>query len=275
MVIGNPMIFLKYPFEEALRSLVKFGFDGVELWPPQIEVCKTDELRKQLAEHISSLGLSLVGLNCADPPYFEALESPDDVEGVVQGLKQDIDIAASMGMSQLLSWDGRRLESMTDTDLHGWVLDETVNIFREAVSYAETKGITITVEIHPFTVGIDLDFACKLYDRIDSPSFGITYDSCHFAVGLPDGYIDAIPKLGHRINNVHFADSDKHSSELHFAPGTGCLDLDRIVAELKAIRYQGPMMLDLWLYPFPEEGSKIGMPYIREVMKTLGYPSEA
>ena len=273
MVIGNPMIFLKYPLEEALRSLVKFGFDGVELWPPQIEVCKTEVLRKQLAEHVSALGLSLVGLNCAAPPYFEALESPDDIEGIVQGLKQDIDIAASMGMSQLLSWDGRRLESMTDTDLHGWVLDETVNIFREAVAYAETKGITITVEIHPFTVGIDLDFACKLYDRIDSPSFGITYDSCHFAVGLPDGYIDAIPKLGHRINNVHFADSDKHSSELHFAPGTGCLDLDRIVAELKAIHYQGPMMLDLWLYPFPEQGSIIGMPYIREVMKTLGYPS--
>jgi sugar phosphate isomerase/epimerase len=275
MVIGNPMIFLKSPLEEALRSMVKFEFDAVELWPPQIEVCKTDELRKQLAEHISSLGLSLVGLNSAAPPYFEALESPDDVEGIVQGLKQDVDIAASMGMNQLLSWDGRRLESMTDSDLHGWVLDETVNIFREAVSYAETKGITITVEIHPYTVGIDVDFACKLYDRIDSPFFGITYDSCHFAVGLPNGYIDAIPKLGHRINNVHFADSDKHSSELHFAPGTGCLDLDGIVAALKAIHYQGPMMLDLWLYPFPEEGSKIGMPYIRQVMKTLGYPSAA
>ena len=273
MVVGNPMIFLEYPLEEALRSMVKFGFDAVELWPPQIEVCKTDELRKQLAEHISSLGLSLAGLNSAAPPYFEALESPNDVEGVVQGLKQVVDIAASMGMNQLLSWDGRRLESMTDSDLHGWVLDETVNIFREAVSYAETKGITITVEIHPFTVGINVDFACKLYDRIDSPSFGITYDSCHFAVGLPNGYIDAIPKLGHRINNVHFADSDKHSSELHFAPGTGCLNLEGIVAALKAIHYQGPMMLDLWLYPFPEEGSKIGMPYIRQVMKTLGYPS--
>ena len=273
MVVGNPMIFLEYPLEEALRSMVKFGFDAVELWPPQIEVCKTDELRKLLADHISSLGLSLVGLNSAAPPYFEALKSPNDVEGVVQGLKQDVDIAASMGMNQLLSWDGRRLESMTDSDLHGWVLDETVNIFREAVSYAETKGITITVEIHPFTVGINVDFACKLYDRIDAPSFGITYDSCHFAVGLPNGYIDAISKLGHRINNVHFADSDKHSSELHFAPGTGCLDLEGIVAALKAIHYQGPMMLDLWLYPFPEEGSKIGMPYIRQVMKTLGYPS--
>jgi hypothetical protein len=30
------------------------------------------------------------------------------------------------------------------------------------------------------------------------------------------------------------------------------------------------MMLDLWLYPFPEEGSRQGVAYLGDVLATLG-----
>jgi len=69
---------------------------------------------------------------------------------------------------------------------------------------------------------------------------------------------------------VHFSDSDKVSSELHFAPGTGCLDLDGIVNALKQVGFHGTVMLDLWLYPLPEQGSRIGIPYVAMALKTLG-----
>jgi hypothetical protein len=29
-------------------------------------------------------------------------------------------------------------------------------------------------------------------------------------------------------------------------------------------------MLDLWLYPLPEKGSRIGVPYVAELLKALG-----
>ena len=57
---------------------------------------------------------------------------------------------------------------------------------------------------------------------------------------------------------------------MHYAPGTGCLDLPGIVAALKEIGFRGTMMLDLWLYPFPEDGSRIGVPYVAEVVRKLG-----
>ena len=62
-MIGNPMIFRQLPLEQALQRMAELGYDALELWPPQIAECKTDALRRELAEYIRSLGLKLVRLN--------------------------------------------------------------------------------------------------------------------------------------------------------------------------------------------------------------------
>lgn len=269
MIIGNPMIFRQYPLDRAIRTLAELGYQGVELWAPQIAVCKTDSLRRQLADLIRSLGLTLTGINAADADYFSALSSPADVDAVVSQLKRDIDLVHTLGGDYLLTWEGRKPAGATQAEVFGWVLDSTVEIFQRAVTYAQTQNVRLFIEVHPYTLGIDLDFATQLCDRVDANAFGVTYDCCHFGVGLPNGYIDAIYRLGHRIKHVHFSDSDKESSELHFAPGAGTLDLDGIVTALQSIHFQGPVMLDLWLYPFPEDGSKSGVAYLRDVLQRL------
>jgi len=270
MVIGNPMIFRQLPLEMALRKMVELGYDALELWPPQIRECRTPALRRRLAEHVASLGLRLVRLNAADPDYFKVLGSPADVPAVLAGLKADIDAAAELGMSQLLSYEGRRPANATRDEIFGWVLDGTVRLFEQALRHAAARGVSLSIEVHPFTLGIDLDWLVALCDRLDSPHFGVVYDCCHFGVGLPQGYVEAVRRLGHRIHHVHFSDSDQVSSELHYAPGTGRLDLSGIVAALKEIGFHGTMMLDLWLYPFPEEGSRIGVSYVADVLRQLG-----
>ncbi len=76
--------------------------------------------------------------------------------------------------------------------------------------------------------------------------------------------------MGRRIKHVHFADSDAKSSEVPFAPTTGCLDLDGIVDRLKQIGFAGTVMRDLWLEPDPDRGCRIGVPYVRKVIERLG-----
>ena len=274
MIIGNPMVYRQLPLEMVLAKTVAAGFDGLELWPPQIAECCTPGLRRQLAGFIRSLGAVPVRLNCADRPYFQFLRSPDDVAHVLAGLQADIDMAADLEMTQLLTWEGRRFEAYSSAEIAGWVFDATYDLFRQALPYARSRGISLTVEVHPFTLGIDVDWLIKLVDRIDAPDFSVTYDCCHFGVGLVNDYVAAIDRLGGRIGHVHFSDSDQRSSEVHFAPGAGCLDLDGIVMALGRIGYSGTMMLDLWLYPLPEEGAKIGVPYVRDVMRRLGIDSK-
>jgi sugar phosphate isomerase/epimerase len=270
MVIGNPMIFRQLPLESALRKIKELGYDALELWPPQISECKTAALRKRLANHIRSLGLQLIRVNAASPDYFQLLQSPDDVPSVVAGLKADVDLAADLGVAQLLTWEGRKPSDTPRSATHGWMLEATADIFDQALAYAAPKGVSIFVEVHPYTLGTDLEWLIKLCDRLDGERFGVLYDCCHFGVGLPDNYIGAIHQLAHRIKHVHFSDSDLTSSELHFAPGAGSLDLPGIIAALKQTGFAGSMMLDLWLYPFPEEGSLTGVPYVAQAVKQLG-----
>lgn len=270
MLIGNPMIFRQLPLDMALAKMAELGHDALELWPPQIETCRTPSLCRQLAEYIRSLGLKAIRLNAADRAYFQTLGRGDDVGNVVAGLQADIDLAASLGMSQLLTWEGRCPAGAGRQDRYGWLLDQTTRAFERAIAHGRRKGVSLSIEVHPYTVGIDLDWTIDLCDRLDDSAFGVTYDCCHFAVGLPDDYIAAVHKLARRIKHVHFCDSDRVTSELHFAPGAGCLDLDAIVEALRTVGFDGTMMLDLWLYPLPEHGSRVGVPYLRKVMDKLG-----
>jgi len=271
MIIANPMAMTawNYSIEDALRLYARLGYDALEVCRPDVETCKTDAMRRQFAEYASSLGLPLIRYNVAAADYFGPLESKEDSKAVVEGLKHDIDVAAGLGASQMITWEGRAPAGATAEDVHGWILEETVTLFREALDYAKPKGISISVEVHPFTLGIDLDFMVKLCDRLDPEYFGVTYDCSHFAVGLPDGYIDAILTLGSRIKHLHFCDGDKCSSEVHFPPGKGCLDLQGIVDALKRVRFNGTFMADMWLYPLPEEAARISVPYMRRIIEQL------
>ena len=111
MLVGNPMVFRQLPLEMALAKTASAGYEAFELWPPQIAECRTPELRQQLAAHIRSLGVEVLRLNCADRDYFQSLTSPKDVEVALAGLCVDIDIAADMGMTELLTWEGRQSEN--------------------------------------------------------------------------------------------------------------------------------------------------------------------
>ena len=270
MLIGNPMVFRELPLEMALAKAAEAGYDAFELWPPQILECKTAALRQQLAERIRSMGILPLRLNCADREYFQNLSSHEDIPQAVAGLCSDIDMAADLGMTQLLTWEGRGDRGYTSEEVHGWVLDATADLFNQACAYGREKNVSLTIEVHPYSLGIDIDWLIKLCDQVDDPEFSVTYDCCHFAVGLPEDYITAIKRLGKRIGHVHFCDSDKQSSELHFAPGKGCLDLEGIVHALVEVEFEGTVMLDLWLYPLPEYGTQIGVPYVREVIRKLG-----
>lgn len=267
LLVGNPLTFESYSLEDALKLMVEQGYEAVEICHSQLGLCPTQQLRRQFAEHVSCLGMQLVRSNVAAAPYFDCLKSTEDVARVIEKTQEDIDIAADLGVNQLLTWEGRIPEGATEEDIHGWLFDKTVEVFRAVVAYGSEKGLSISIEVHPFTVGIDLELLVNLCDDVGS-DFGVTYDCAHFGVGLPDGYLDAIYKLGPRIKHVHFCDSDKSTAEAHFPPGKGCLDLQGIIAALKEVNFSGTMMVDVYRYPLPVEASRIGISYLREVIES-------
>jgi sugar phosphate isomerase/epimerase len=150
------------------------------------------------------------------------------------------------------------------------LLDTLVNLFQEAIAYAAPKGVRFLAEPHPFTLGMDLEFMKQLCDRLGREHFGILFDFCHFGVGKPDSYVAAISILGDRIQHLHYSDSDQRTSELHFAPGKGQLDLDAMDKALRQIGFKGTSTLDMYGYPLPEQGYKWGLPRYRAALEMIG-----
>jgi len=268
-IIGNPLGYFDDPIEHTLGVMAELGYDQLEICHCQIPEFPTSALRQQLSEFIESLGMKLVGSNVPDSPYFQMLTSSDDVKVALAGLQRDIDIGVDLGVEYLITFEGRVPPGTTQSVLFGRLLDDTVGLLKRGCEYAAERNIEVFIEVHPFTLGVNVEFLAKLYDGIAMDNFGICYDPCHFAVGDPDGYVDAIRTLDHRIKIVHFCDGDTKSSELHFPPGRGCLDMEGMVQALRDIKFSGRWMLDLFKYPLPSWGAREALPAFRELLATF------
>jgi sugar phosphate isomerase/epimerase len=119
------------------------------------------------------------------------------------------------------------------------------------------------------------DFLIALCDAFPPERLGITFDFCHYGVGRRHDYVQAVAKLGHRIRHIHFSDSDLESSELHFAPGDGLMDIDSLVSAFSAIGYTGTLALDLYSNPTPSAAARRSAPRMTDAVQRLCKPSVA
>jgi sugar phosphate isomerase/epimerase len=270
----NPLIraggisFKDYPLEEAIARMRSAGYDGWEVFTPQIAAVKTPELLEQFVEYTDRAGLRVCALNDNDSEEFRPFDPRGGFERTLQRMKEGVRLARALGVKQVMYWEGVRPRG--NNQPAGELLEVAIRLYREAVAYSSQLGVGFLVEPHPFSLGMDLDYLTRLCDALDPRYFGVLYDSCHFGVGRPTGYIEAIRVLGKRIRYIHFSDSDQRTSELHYPIGRGRLDIDGIVEALAEVGYDGEMSLDTWGYPLPEEAARIGIPGLRKALTRLG-----
>jgi sugar phosphate isomerase/epimerase len=270
MIITGSIAFLDDPLEQALARIKACGFDGVEIWQPHLVKCRTPALLSWFGRHARAIGLPVLGLNVIGFDWFQPFGTDAELATTLRQLKASADDAEALGVPYLMIWEGVRPARAGRNVLEQHCLPRLLDVLGEVLPYAEKKGLHLLSEPHPFTVGIDDWFAIELYDRLAAPNFGYIYDCCHYGVGRPTDYVPAIANLGHRIHHIHFADSDMKTSEFHFPPGEGALELDAIVNAFAAIGYHGTISLDLYGWPLPEQGAAIGVPYLRSVIERLG-----
>jgi sugar phosphate isomerase/epimerase len=269
---GSSITLEDYTVEEALRIFRDSGCNSTEMWRHHLRRCKTDELRKRFVAYAKGLGISMGGLNVVGEDYFEPFGSDAQLQQTLNGLKADTEFALSLGTTDVLIWEGRAPQGTGETEWLERLLPRLIELFRAALAFAEPKGARLLVEPHPFTVGMSDRLLTRLCDALDSPHFGVTFDFCHYGVGRPKDYIDAVHTLGPRIQNIHFSDSDQRTSELHFPPGSGRMNLSALLDAFKEIRYQGTIALDLYGYPTPVQALPAAVHRLREACEFLGLP---
>ena len=266
-ICGNSITFEDYPLEEACQRLAATGCNAVEMWKQHLAACKTPTLMEHFREFAAELGLELWGLNVVGADYFAPFGSGKNYDRTLAGLKEDVDYAIELGVQDVMVWEGVRPEDdRPDADL----LAVLVSLFGEAIDYARPKGVRFTAEPHPFTLGMDNQFMKGLCDVLDRACFGVLFDFCHYGVGQPKTVVKAIYDLGTRIEHLHYSDTDGVTSELHFPPGKGVLDLAAMNQALANIGFAGTSTLDLYGYPVPESAYRWGLPRYREALMAIG-----
>ena len=267
---GSSITLEDFTLEEALRIFREAGCTSLEMWKYHLKRCKTEKLRKEFVAYARGMGISMGGLNVVGEDYFQPFGTDLQLQQTLDGLKADMEFALSLGTKDLLIWEGRAPQGTTESEWLEKLLPRLIELFRAALAFAVPQGSRFLIEPHPFTVGMSDKLLVKLCDVLDSAHFGITFDFCHYGVGRPRDYIEAVRALGPRIRNIHFSDSDQVTSELHFPPGDGCLNLTGLLDAFRTIAYDGTIALDLYGYPLPVRALPAAVHRLREACEFLG-----
>lgn len=249
--------------EEICRLVRAAGYDSLEVSrPPFFEKLTTRQTRQRFRAWAAEIGLSLYGFDAwvEFDPYNARRQT-------VAAFARAIDFAADLELGQIIAhdgfaplWRGRRRAAC---------LRSLVALYREVGALAADQGLDVVLEPHPDTLSMDDAFAVALIDGIGRDNVGLVYDSCHYGVGQPDTYLEAIARLGPRIRHLHLADGDGRTYALHLPLGEGVLDLDGIVRELRRIPFRGTVTNDLYGYPLLEDGAGRSAPQLKRLERRL------
>ena len=171
--------------------------------------------------------LKKAGLECAigqidmapDPPFAKGFNNPNYHDRVIKATKDAIDSCAEYGFKKVICFTGFAEGIPNDVGARN-----CVEGFKKVVPYAETKGITLCLEMlnsrdavnmkgHPGYQGDHTDYCVDIINRVGSPNLKLLFDIYH--VQIMDGdIIRRIRQLKDTIGHVHTAGN----------PGRGELD---------------------------------------------------
>jgi sugar phosphate isomerase/epimerase len=252
LLIGSTAGFPRLDAEAAAAVLDELGFEATEVHLLQLGpgiggAPAFEGHAAALGESLREAGLVVSTLNGAGAPGFEPLVDRQTWEEAADELARQLRLAAALGSPRLLCWDGRL---PPDGDAH-----DAPRLLAECVAAAlERSGLSdppvVSVELHPFTFALERRLVPELAAALGDVGAGICLDFCHFGVALGPAFLDELgAEVLASINHLHFADTDCVTSELHFPPGKGVLDLASIVSGLHGLGVA--LAWDLFGWPAP------------------------
>jgi sugar phosphate isomerase/epimerase len=232
-------------FEDFINRAVALGVDGVSLescFLPSFDSAYLSEIKGLLDEHN------------LDRVY--AWGHPDGLEGgknekACQEMIQHIEYADAIG-AKVMRVVGSSL--MFRFEPHGPQIEALSRMFSDAVKVAEPHGIKLADENH---IDFDADEMLTLINNVNSPNFGINFDTGNFLRVLDDP-IQGMEKLVKHVFATHIKDLKPQKgvpvNEWFFFSSTpigdGLVDNRKLAQILKDNGYEGFLAVEIdFLHP--------------------------
>ena len=157
---------------------------------------------------------------------FSTLFSPDDAARKL--LFHDIDTAKALGAPLLRVFPGAVLTE---------IVKPSLDAAREAVTYADSQGITLALENFGKTPGCRIDEIAAILEAIPSPALKTNIDIGNYTTH-GENVLSAIERLGTRAVYAHLKDKSGASSDATTYLGGGVMPMEGIIRALNALPQQ-------------------------------------
>ena len=243
-------------YAARVRAAAAAGFTAVEMWGP---AGKSAPSRPKdvpaLKAALEETGVRMTA-QLAEP-RVQFMIPPKDHSPFYEGLDEGVAIARELDCPRIVVGSGTGFGGMKRQAQ----LDELIEIFRKGIAQIDGSGVTLVLE----AVNVRVDHPGSLLDRtaeaayiargVDSPNFGILYDLYHSTVEGED-VAAALADAGSLVRYVQLADAPGRGE-----PGSGSIDWEARLADLRASGYDGPIGLEY----YPTMESVASLAFIRDL----------
>jgi sugar phosphate isomerase/epimerase len=274
MRIGlSSLLFVNSTIQDAVEATERLGFDGIEViydlphFGPDFEPEAIHELKELIASH--GLGVSvhatLWDLNPAS--HYPVLRNLSLIQ-----VKRSIDVCEILGGSVVVVHPGRCPVPEREE-----VLGRAVRWYREFIEecwrHASERGITLAPENidgahYPYSDVFQLKALAQ-----DFEGLGITFDVGHAylaqrrqgAKAPEENMARQLREVGKYLAHLHLHDN-KGTWDDHLPPGEGEINFEPIVEALRAVKYDGWVVVELWDPKNPDETARRGLAATRGLL---------
>jgi D-psicose/D-tagatose/L-ribulose 3-epimerase len=218
--------------EKVIGGAAEAGLDFVEiplLRPENMDVTATRALLDQYGIGCTcSLGL---------PRAAHLPSAPGKAESF---LESAVDVAAGLEATVLCGVLYAHLGTLTGRPPEDEELEAVARVLKHVARYAAERGVSLGVEaVNRYeTYLINLaEQADAMLDRVGEPNVFVHLDTYHMNIE-EKGFYDPIVATGERMQYIHLSESDRGT------PGTGNVHWDEVFRGLKAIDYDGYLVME-------------------------------
>jgi D-psicose/D-tagatose/L-ribulose 3-epimerase len=218
--------------QKAIGGAAEAGLDFVEiplLRPESMDITATRAL------------LDRYGIGCTCSLGLpKAAHLPSAPEKAQSFLESAVDVTAGLEAPVLCGVLYAHLGTLTGRPPEQEELEDVARVLKNVARYAAERGVSLGVEaVNRYeTYLINLaEQANTMLDRVGEPNVFVHLDTYHMNIE-EKGFYEPIVATGPRMHYIHLSESDRGT------PGTGNVHWDEVFRSLKAIDYDGYLVME-------------------------------
>ena len=220
------------PLDQAIEKLAHLEFSHIDihvsedsnhLKPSEI----VGEFQRALTLCLETRRLVVTGLS---------LDIPPDADAYLETFTKCCELAKAAKIVTLSVESGER----------GTPFNEEVERYKSLVKIAEKHGVRVAMRTREGNLSADPDTVGVICGHVKG--LGLSLDPSHYMLGNPE--TTAYDKLMQYVHNVYLRDST--GDKLQVRVGQGVVDYGRIISQLRTVKYQRALCVDIQPTDDPE-----------------------